>query len=171
MREVLDELLRDRGAAEIVAHAEEHVHECAGRAVPVHALMLIEALVLDRNCRVHQILGDLVIIDPYALFQTGKADELLPAAVHVLIEDRAGERHGEVLQLNVQLGGKAGLDIVCEDAHEQQRRHDEDQKDRPDGAEDRPGDAGRRAGRSVRHGADPAFLASGCHRCEDTSLA
>ena len=136
MREVFDELLRDCGAAEIVAHAEEHVHECAGRAVPVHALMLIEALILDRNCRMHQILGDLVILDPNSLFQTGKAHELLPAAVRVLIEDRTGERYGEILQLNVQLGGKAGLDVVCEDAHEQQRRHDEDQEDRPDGAED-----------------------------------
>ena len=41
--DVFDELLRDRRAAEVVFHAEEHVDERACRAVPVHALVVIEA--------------------------------------------------------------------------------------------------------------------------------
>ena len=89
LREVLDELLRDGGAAEVVAHGEEHVHERAGGAVPVHALVLVKALILNGDGRVLHVLRDVLIIDPDAVFRAGEGHELLPVAGAVLIQDGA----------------------------------------------------------------------------------
>ena len=89
--EVFDELLRDGRAAEVVFHRQEHVDERARRAVPVHALVLIKALVLDGDGRMLHILGDVGIVDPDAVFRTREIREVLPVAVGVLIQDRARE--------------------------------------------------------------------------------
>ena len=133
LREVLDELLRDGGAAEVVAHGQEHVHERAGGAVPVHALVPVKALVLNGDGRVLHVLRDVLVIDPDTVFRAGEGHELLPVAVRILIQDGAGQRQREVLQLNVQLGGQAVFHVIREDAHEKQPR---DQQNEQDGADD-----------------------------------
>ena len=66
--DVFDELLCDRRAAEVVFHAEEHIDERASRAVPVHALVVVEALVLDGDRRLFEIRRQVLIIDPDAVF-------------------------------------------------------------------------------------------------------
>ena len=89
--EVFDELLRDGRAAEVVFHRQEHVDKRPRRAVPVHALVLIKALVLDGDGRMLHVLGNVGIVDPDAVFRTREIREVLPVAVGVLIQDRARE--------------------------------------------------------------------------------
>ena len=170
LRGVLDQLLRDRRAAEVVLHAEEHVHEGARGAVPVDALVLIEALVLDGDGRVFDVLRDILIVDPDAVFRAGELHQLLPHAVSVLIEDGAGQLDRKVLQLHVHLGREAGLHVIREDAHEQQSCHERNQQDRSEHAEDRADRADDSARRSVRHSARRIFLSVVCcHRETITS--
>ena len=133
--DVFDELLRDRRAAEVVFHAEEHVDERARRAVPVHALVVIEALVLDGDRRLFQIRRQLVVIDPDAVLVRCQHRELYGLAVVIVRPDRTRERDGVVLERDVQIGCEVILYIVGENAreeqpaeqqHEQHREHDAD---------------------------------------------
>ena len=133
--DVFDELLRDRRAAEVVFHAEEHVDERARRAVPVHALVVIEALVLDGDRRLFEIRRQLVVIDPDAVLVRCQHRKLYGLAVVIVGPDRARERDGVVLKRDVQIGRKGILHIVGENAreekpaqqqHEQHREHDAD---------------------------------------------
>ena len=139
--EVFDELLRDGRAAEVVFHRQEHVDERAGRAVPVDALVLVKALVLNGDGRVLHVLGDVGIIDPDAVFRAREVREVLPVAVGVLIQDRARERDREVRELHVEVRGQAVFHIVREDAQKQQPRDEHDQQDRAEHAQDRARDA------------------------------
>ena len=165
---VLDELLRDGRAAEVVLHAEEHVHKRARGAVPVDALVLIKALVLDGDGRVLDVLRDVLIVDPDAVFGARELHHLLPRAALVLIEDGAGKLDREILELDVHLRGEAGLHVVREDAHEQQPRDEQHQQDRAQHAEDRADHAHNGARRPVGHGAG-GILFLGSHRETITS--
>ena len=127
--QVFDELLRDRGAAVGVRHAGEHFHERSGGAIPVDALVLVKALVLDRNEGFLHVPGDLVIIDPDALFLAGERYELFPAARGVGVPDGAGFAELIVLERDVQGGAQTAFDIVGEDTSEDQARQDKDQQD------------------------------------------
>ena len=57
---VLDELLGDGGAAELLVAAEEHIQAGFHGCDPVHALMLIESLVLNGHGSVNQVFGNFV---------------------------------------------------------------------------------------------------------------
>ena len=133
--EVLDELLGDGGAAVAGLHAGEHLHERARGAVPVHALMVIEALVLDGDEGFFHIPGDLVVIDPDALFPAGEIDELAPLARGVLIPDGTGLVELEVLKRQIEVRRQTGLDIVCEHAGKHHTRHEQDHQDGTDDLE------------------------------------
>ena len=63
IRNILDELLGQRGAALHITTGKHIDHRTCG-ALPVHAVVLPEALVLDRHRGVDQILRDLVIGHP-----------------------------------------------------------------------------------------------------------
>ena len=57
---ILDQLLRDGGAAELGVAAKEHIGAGLHGGDPVHALMLVKPLVLDGDGGIHQRLGDLI---------------------------------------------------------------------------------------------------------------
>ena len=63
IRDVLDKLLSQRGATLHITTGKHIDHRTCG-ALPVHAVVLPEALVLDRHCGIDQILRDLVIGHP-----------------------------------------------------------------------------------------------------------
>ena len=88
-REVLDDLLRDRGAAAGRVAAAQHVENGARRALPVHAVVLKEPLVLNGNQRLPDMVGNILKIHQRAVFQTVDLRQLLPLARRpVLIVDR-----------------------------------------------------------------------------------
>ena len=64
---VLDQLL-GQGRAALDAPAGEHQADGLGRADPVHAVVLVKALVLNGHGGILQILGDLIRGDPHAVF-------------------------------------------------------------------------------------------------------
>ena len=66
LSDVFDELLRDRRAAVLVA-AEHPALDRAERAPPVYAVMLVEALVLDGDDGVLEIVRNFVAVDPFAV--------------------------------------------------------------------------------------------------------
>ena len=129
--QVLYELLGDGRAAVAALAAGEDRDERAGGAVPVNALMLIEALVLDGDQRLFHVPRDLVIVDPDAVLLAGERGELAPLTDGVLIPDGARFIEFEVLKRKVEVRGQAGLDIVGKDAGEHHPRHKEDEQHRP----------------------------------------
>ena len=129
--QVLYELLGDGRAAVAALAAGEDRDERTGSAVPVNALVLIEALVLDGDQRLFHIPRDLVIVDPDAVLLAGERGELAPLTDGVLIPDGARFIELEVLKRKVEVRGQAGLDIVGEDAGEHHPRHKEDEQHRP----------------------------------------
>ena len=131
--QVLDELLGDGGAAVTGLHLGEHFDEGGGGAEPVHAFVLIKALILDGHQGLLHIFGDVLIVDPDALGLVGQRDQLLIFAGGVLIPDGTGLAELIVLQGEVHLRGQEVLDVVGEDTGEQQPR---DQQDQHEGAED-----------------------------------
>ena len=129
--QVLYELLGDGRAAVAALAAGEDRDERTGRAVPVNALVLIEALILDGHQRLFHVPRDLIVIDPYAVLLAGERGELTPLTDGVLIPDRARLVELEVLERKVEVRGQAGLDIVGKDAGEHHPRHKEDEQHRP----------------------------------------
>ena len=129
--QVLYELLGDGRAAVAALAAGEDRDERTGRAVPVNALVLIEALVLNRHQRLFHVPRDLVIIDPDAVLLAGERGELAPLTDGVLIPYRARLIELEVLKRKVEVRGQAGLYIIGKDAGEHHPRHKEDEQHRP----------------------------------------
>ena len=144
-RQVLDQLLRDRRTAIGIGHTGEHLDKSAGRTVPVNALVLVKALVLDRDESLFHIPGDLVVINPDAFFRAGERNKLLPAAGRVGIPDRTGLAELIVLERDVKRGGQAAFDVIGKDTAEDQPGKNKDQQHRADELEN----AAERDGNSV----------------------
>ena len=125
--EVLDELLGYRGAAEDVVRGGEHGGDGGQRAEPVHALVLIEAAVLDGDEGLHQIVGDVLQVHPDAVLPAGEGGQLLPFAVVVLVVDDARLGEGVVREGDVQVVLQRRLDIEGKYAGEEQPRGEEDE--------------------------------------------
>ena len=116
---VFDDLLRQSGAAVGVAHAQEHVQERGGGTVPVHAVVLIKAFVLNGNDRVLHLLRDILIVNP---------DTVLGALQRRKLFIFSGDGIGiinnrclidiEFAELQIQFRRVVGLDIGHKDAHE-----------------------------------------------------
>ena len=125
---VLDQLLGDGGAAEVVGHAEKHLHHRAGGAVPVHPPVLIEALVLDGHQGVlhHLVFGKIFIIHPDAVHGGGEHQQLVGLALAVRVPDGAAQVHGGVFQRYFELGIQLGFHIICENAGEDEAGQDGD---------------------------------------------
>ena len=128
--EVLYELLGDGGAAVVVLHGGEHLHERAGGTVPVDALMLVKALVLDGDERLFHIPRDVLVVDPDAVLLSRERHQLLPVAPGVLVPDGAGLIELVVLERYVEVRREAGLYIVGKHEGEQHSRDEQHQKDR-----------------------------------------
>ena len=129
--QVLDQLLGDGGTAITGIHFGEHGDKGAGGAVPVNALVLIKALVLNGHQGLFQIPGQVLIIHPHPLaLLAGEGGQLPPFAARVLIPQGTGLVQLHVLQGQVKAGGEAGLYIVGEHAGKHHARHQQDQKHR-----------------------------------------
>ena len=90
LAQVLDELLRDRGAA-VSGAADEHIGRGRERSHPVHAVMLPEALILDGDGGVDQVGRDLVIGDPDSVLHGKELTQLLIlAGLWVFCVDEGG---------------------------------------------------------------------------------
>ena len=138
--DVLDGLLRD-GRAALHAAAGQGADNGAHGTVPVHAVVALEALVLDGNGRLLQVIGDLAEVDPDAVLL------IIERLVHVPVLILPGSG---VLVI-VHLRGDGGLilahrhlnrtlhrlvDVVHEDSDENRDREHAHQTDRPDDAPD-----------------------------------
>ena len=127
--QVLDQLLGDGGAAVAGVHFGKHGDKGTGGAVPVHTLVLIKALVLNRNQSLFQIPGQILIIHPHPLaLLAGEGGQFPPFAARVLIPQGTGLVQLHVLQGQVKAGGEAGLYIVGEHAGKHHACHQQDQQ-------------------------------------------
>ena len=100
---VFDQLLGDGGAAVAAAAGKNPVQRRTHGTFPVHALVLIEAFVLNRNKCIRQILRYVIHIDPFTVFLAGKLlQNLLIAAVIVVIND-AVEFHRKTADIQISL--------------------------------------------------------------------
>ena len=102
LSDVLDELLRDGGAAAVVLReTEEHIGKGEGSALPVDAVMAPEALVLHGDRRVLGVLGHLVVIHPFAVFGAVHGFVLDHILIAVIREDGGGIVELELGQVDV----------------------------------------------------------------------
>jgi len=125
---VFDKLLGYGGAAEVVVHTEEHVDKRVRGTEPVHALVLVEALVLYGYHGMFHVFGYLVIVDPDALFAAGQSDKILPGTVFVLIEDGTGLIQRKLGQRKINAWRQRSFNIVGKNARKQQHRQNNDKK-------------------------------------------
>ena len=95
---VLDELLSNRGTAECLIAAEEHVQACLDCGNPVHALMFVKALVLNGHRSIHQGLGDFIQRGPLAISRRVNLLELLNISVVIHIINKGGPLQIVILQ-------------------------------------------------------------------------
>ena len=132
--DVLHQLLGDGGTALHTA-AEQGAEDGAGGAVPVHALVGVEPLVLDGHHCVLQVLGDLVQIGPDAVLRVHEQRLVHDpfAALRLLIVQLRGDLRLEFVQIDLYLPPHAAVDVcgenTCEDGagqheHQQQRADD-----------------------------------------------
>ena len=102
--QVFHQLLGNGGAAELLVAAEEHIQTGLDGGNPVHALMLIEPLILNGHRRVNHGLGNLVQAGPLPVGGGVNLLELLniTAVVHIINKGGAGQVivvHGPVAGL------------------------------------------------------------------------
>ena len=141
--QVLDELLGNGGAAVAGLHLGEHLDKRGGGTEPVHAVVLVEALILDGHQGLFHIGRDVLIIHPDPLVPPHQVHQLFPVPVLVLDPDGAGFAELEILQGNVHIGRQAVFDIVGENAGEEQPGYQQHQQHR---AHDLPYGAYHRCG-------------------------
>ena len=126
-------LLGDGGTAVGVALLEEHVDGSADGALPVHAVVLEKALVLDGHGGLPHGVRDLVIVHRDAVLFALQGLQLhsLPGLLVRVVED-GGLGHVVVVDVHIQGGGQGGLDIGHKDPGEHGAGDDADEQDRPD---------------------------------------
>ena len=127
--EVLDQLHRDRAAALVGGAALQVAHRGAGEAVVVDAVVAVEALVLDRDGRVLQDLGDPVAGDDRAVGLAGHD----PEEVLVLVVDARVLAEADLLEL-------AAVQALAHGVDRQGRHQHEAAHDRREHAADDEGD-------------------------------
>ena len=67
---ILYQLLGEGRTAEGISHADKHIHKSSGRAIPVHTVVLVEAMVLHCHHGVDQVLRNVLVVHPLAVFRT-----------------------------------------------------------------------------------------------------
>ena len=128
---VLDELLGDGGAAELLVAAEEHIQAGLHGGDPVHTLMLIEPLILDGHGGVDQVFGNFINGRPLAVGGGINLLQQLDIAMVVHIIDKGGLLQVIIVQRPV--GGLCQnvlLQIVSQGADEDRTADQHDQKNR-----------------------------------------
>ena len=163
------QLLGDGGAALGIAPGGAGEHGPGG-AVPVHALVLPEAVVLNGHHGLDEAVGQVAVLDelPVALAGVERPQDLL-LSIGVLVVDGGGQGHGHLLNGDLAQGGdEVGVDVgheeLCEHAegeHTDDAQSEEHQKNFPDEAQNRkfllflagrgPGGAARTAGDGLIH--------------------
>ena len=109
---VLDGLLGDGGGAEGVPHGQEHIHERAGGAVPVHPVVVPEPLVLDGDEGVDQILRDLLVLHVLPVLVAVEGEPLhLRSGLRVDVVHHRVLVHGEDGEVDIRPGHDGGLYI------------------------------------------------------------
>ena len=113
-------------------------------AVPVHAVVVPEAVVLDGHQRVHQVLGQIAVLDELPVAPG------LPAVVEegedggaVLVVDGGRQGQGHLLGGDVPQGGdEGGVDVGHKDFKEDGRRQHPDDAQGEQGEKDTADEAG-----------------------------
>ena len=106
--QVFDELLGKSGTA-VAGAADKHIGRGGQGAHPVHAVVLPEALVLDGNGRVDHVLGNILVVDPYTVFDGKQLSNFLELpGFRVLGKDE--RRLVELHTLQIVVGNR--LDII-----------------------------------------------------------
>ena len=144
--DVLDELLGDGGAALGIAVGEGAEHGPQG-AVPIHAVVGLEALVLNGNGGVTQDLGDGVEVHPNAVFIAEQGlvhDRLL--GLGVLIVQLRGHLLVILGHVHLHMPLQGRVDVGHEDPHENGGGQHDDQQDGSQDNADGPPDAAALSG-------------------------
>ena len=129
--------LLGQGGPAVAAVPGNQLQHRSGGPLPVHALMLKEALVLDGNGGLPQVVGHLVKAHQNAVLLAVDVLELLPRpGLLILIVDKGAEVHGVVLRPHRHAGGDHRVDILLKEMQADQRRADAHQQDRPQRNED-----------------------------------
>ena len=145
--QVLDELLGDGGAALDVTTGK-HGQHASGCADPVHAVVLPEAVVLNGDGGVDEVLGNVLILHPDAVaVRAVDGAQLLKAAAAVGVIHGAGEGHiyNKVAQIQIGLRHDHLLNIDRRKAGQKRAGGDAHQKERTQNLADCGKDTGRRA--------------------------
>ena len=146
---VFDQLLGDGGAAELGVPAEEHIHAGLHGGDPVHALVLVEPLVLNGDGGIDQILRDLLQRGDLPVRGGINLLELLNISVVVHIIKEGGLF--QIVVVNGPVGGfrqDIVLEIVSQSAHKDHAADEQDQHHRQAAANgDLQGGEGRGAQR------------------------
>ena len=128
VRNVPQELLGDGGPAP-GAPAREGLDHGRGGAVPVHAAVLPEPVVLDVHQGLDQVVRQVAVLDDPPVAVTGVEgfiDHPLPGGV-VLDIDGGGLGHGQLLHRHPHVGDHRGVDVLHEDLEKQiERQHADD---------------------------------------------
>ena len=136
--QVFDHLLGQRRGAARAVRAAQHVKHGLRRALPVHAVVLEKAFVLDRHQRLPDIVRDIGKLYQRAVLRAVELFHLHPLAgvLILIIQDRAllecvGRR------IHVQLGLQRGVDIGHENTEKDHGGANADGKQRADHLEKR----------------------------------
>ena len=132
---VLHQLLGD-GRAALHAAAEDGAEDGARRAVPVHALVFVEPLVLNGDHGFLQILGDLLQIDPDAVLRVEEQRVVHGplAAGRLLIVQLRGDLRLKFVQIDLYTTPHTAVDVGGKNTGEDSGSQYKDQQDRPDDA-------------------------------------
>ena len=133
--DVLHQLLGDGGAALDIS-AEQGAEDGAGGAVPVHAVVLVKALVLNGHHSLLQVLGDLVQVGPDAVLGIQKQ-----RLVHgpflsgwLLIIQLCGYLRLKLVQIDLDVPAHAAVDVGAENTGKNGHGQHHHQQDRADDA-------------------------------------
>ena len=129
--QVLDELLGQGGAALDVPAGKHEQHAVDG-APPVHAVVLVEPLILNGDRRIDQVLGDLIQGHPDpVLIPVQGLHGLVVVGAWVPAIHGGGQAHGcvEGIQLKIRLGDDYVFNVCCRHAHQHCRGNDENEHD------------------------------------------
>ena len=128
----------------------EKVQRRAQGPLPVHALMLVEPLVLDGYGGVQQILGQFAVLRQHPVLLTINRLPLLPLpGLLVLVVDKRAQGHGIVIGIDHQRRRQGRIHVLHENTKQQSACADANQQQRTQHTEDLSGYAAPLSGFSL----------------------
>ena len=128
----------------------EKVQRRAQGPLPVHALMLVEPLVLNGHGGVQKILGQFAVLCQHTVLLTVDRLPLLPLpGLLVLVVDKRAQGHGIVIGIDHQRRRQGRIHVLHENTKQQSACADANQQQRTQHTEDLSGYAAPLSGFSL----------------------